>query len=98
MAIVSQLLVRAIDGKGRFGANEILLSSPALANAIREGNLNMIRTIIQSGGSRGMQLMDDALDKLVASGKADPRDAFMKATEKQRFQKYMTAAPAAAAH
>jgi twitching motility protein PilT len=90
-AIVSQLLVRTPDGKGRSCANEILLSSPALANAVREGNLNMIRSIIQGGGNRGMQLMDDHLEKLVAAGKADPQDAYMKATEKNRFQKYLPA-------
>ena len=93
-AIVSQLLIKAADGKGRCCANEILFSSPALSNAVREGNLNMIRSIIQAGGSRGMQLMDDAIEKLVASGKADPRDAFMKGTEKTRFQKYLTDIPA----
>ncbi len=96
VAIVSQLLVRTPDGKGRACANEILISSPALANAIREGNMNMIRSIIQGGGSKGMQMMDDALEKLCASGKADPMDAYMKATEKGRFQKYLPNAPASA--
>lgn len=91
VAIVSQLLVRSIDGKGRFCANEILLSSPALANAVREGNMNMIKSIIQGGGQRGMQLMDDALERLVVAGKADPQDVYMKATEKPRFQKYVAA-------
>lgn len=95
VAIVSQLLVRAADGKGRFCANEILISSPALANAIREGNMNMIRSIIQGGGSKGMQLMDDSLEKLCAAGKADPMDCYMKATEKPRFQKYLANAPPA---
>lgn len=94
VAIVSQLLVRAADGKGRFCANEILLSSPALANSVREGNMNMIKSIIQGGGQRGMQLMDDALERLVSSGKADPTDVYMKAAEKGRFQRYMAAAGA----
>lgn len=92
VAIVSQLLVRTADGRGRVCANEILLSSPALANSIREGNINMIRTIIQGGGSRGMQMMDDALDKLLQAKKACPEDAYIKATDKSRFQKYLAAA------
>jgi len=95
VAIVSQLLVRAADGKGRCAVNEILISASGLSNSIREGNINMIRTIIQGGGSKGMQMMDDAMEKLVAAGKADPQDAFMKATEKSRFQKYIKQ-PAAA--
>lgn len=89
VAICSQLLVRTADGQGRCGANEILLGSPALSNAIREGNGNMIKSIIQSGGAQGMQLMDTALEKLVQSGKADPDDVFMKATDKTRFHKYV---------
>lgn len=97
VAIVSQLLVKTADGKGRFCANEILISSPALANSVREGNMNMIKSIIQGGGSKGMQLMDDALDKLAAGGKADCMDIFMKASEKARFQKYIAADRAEAA-
>ena len=93
VAIVSQLLVRSPDGKGRSCANEILISSPALGNAIREGNMNMIKSLIQSGASRGMQLMDDALEKLVVANKADPDDVYMKASEKLRFQKYISKAP-----
>lgn len=89
VAICSQLLVRGADGKSRFCANEILISSAGLGNAIREGNMNMIKTHIQSGGNQGMQLMDAALEKLVQSGKADPEDVYMKATDKQRFQRYM---------
>jgi twitching motility protein PilT len=88
-AVVSQLLVRTVDGNGRCGVNEILLSSSGLGNAIREGNVNMIKSLIQAGGQRGMQLMDDAMEKLVAAGKASPEDAYSKATEKPRFQKYL---------
>ncbi|MBX9690457.1 MAG: type IV pilus twitching motility protein PilT [Candidatus Obscuribacterales bacterium] len=89
VAICSQLLVKGVGGKSRFCANEIMLSSAGLGNAIREGNMNMIKTHIQSGGSQGMILMDASLEKLVQSGKADPEDVYMKATDKQRFQRYM---------
>jgi len=90
VAVASQLLLKSADGKGRHCANEVLLSSPALANAIRDGNVNMIKTIIQAGGARGMQMMDDAIEKLCRENKADPHDAYLKASEKQRIQKYLT--------
>lgn len=97
-AIVSQLLVKQPGGKGRSAATEVLVTNAAVGNAIREGNINMIRTAIQGGQAKGMQLMDDSLDKLIVAGRADPHDAFMKATEKARFQKYLQAkAPAGAA-
>ena len=89
VAICSQLLIRGADGKSRFCANEILISSAGLGNAIREGNMNMIKTHIQSGGSQGMILMDASIEKLLQAGKADPEDAYMKATDKQRFQRYV---------
>ncbi|HEY9793018.1 MAG TPA: type IV pilus twitching motility protein PilT [Candidatus Obscuribacterales bacterium] len=95
--IVSQLLCKAPGGKGRCAANEILISNAAISNSIREGNINMIKTAIQSGQGKGMQLMDDAMDKLVQAGKADPHDVYMKAMDKNRFQKYVNkpvAAPA----
>ena len=89
VAICSQLLVKGSDGKSRCCANEILISSAGLGNAIREGNTNMIKTHIQSGGNQGMILMDSSLEKLMQAGKADAEDVYMKATDKQRFQRYV---------
>jgi twitching motility protein PilT len=85
-AVVSQLLLRTVDGQGRCAANEILLKTPGLPNVIREGNTPMIVSIIQGGRAAGMQLMDDALMALVESGRVTPREAYLKATNKQRFE------------
>ena len=85
-AVVSQLLVPTADGTGRIAANEILLKTTGLANCIREGSTPMLRNIIQSGRKEGMQLMDDALEKLLDDGAITARDAFLKAHEKKRFK------------
>ncbi|HXU46890.1 MAG TPA: type IV pilus twitching motility protein PilT [Thermoanaerobaculia bacterium] len=85
-AVVSQLLLKTADGRGRVAANEILLKTSGLPNVIREGNTPMIATIIQGGRSQGMQRMDDALLSLVQSKRITPRDAYMKATDKQKFE------------
>jgi twitching motility protein PilT len=84
--IVSQLLLRTADGQGRCAVNEILLKTPGLANVIREGNTPMIQTIIQSGKAAGMQMMDDALMALVDQQRITPREAYMKASNKARFE------------
>ena len=84
--IVSQLLLRTADGQGRCAVNEILLKTPGLANIIREGNTPMIQTIIQGGKAAGMQLMDDALMALVDQKRITPREAYMKASNKGRFE------------
>jgi twitching motility protein PilT len=84
--IVSQLLLPTADGKGRVAANEILLRTPGLPNVIRDANTQMLSSIIQSGKSQGMQAMDDVLFQLAKSGKVTARDAYMKATDKPRFE------------
>ena len=88
-AVVSQLLLPTADGKGRVAVNEILLKTSGLPNVIREGNTPMIRSLIQGGRAEGMQLMDDALAALVDKGTITGRDAYLKATEKARFEQYL---------
>jgi twitching motility protein PilT len=85
-AVVSQLLLRTIDGQGRCAVNEILLKSAGLPNIIREGNTPMLQTIMQGGKSQGMQLMDDALMALVEAKRIAPREAYLKAAQKARFE------------
>jgi twitching motility protein PilT len=84
--IVSQLLLPTADGKGRLAVNEILLRTPGLPNVIRDGNTQMLYSIIQSGKSQGMQAMDDVLFEYAKAGKIRGQDAYMKATDKPRFE------------
>jgi len=87
-AVVSQQLLPTADGSGRVAAHEILLRTTGLPNIVREGNTPMIRNVIQGGRGRGMQLMDDALEELLEEGKIGARDAYLKATDKERFEPY----------
>ena len=87
--IVSQLLLRTADGKGRVAVNEILLKTAGLPNVIREGNTPMIHSIIQSGKGVGMQSMDDALFALARDKKIGGEEAFHKATDKSRFEGFV---------
>jgi twitching motility protein PilT len=85
-AVVSQLLLPTADGRGRVAAHEILLRTSGLPNLIREGNTAMLASVIQSGRKDGMQAMDDALLALVQAKTIHPRDAYMKALDKARFE------------
>jgi twitching motility protein PilT len=85
-AVVSQLLLKTPDGRGRVAVHEILLKTPGLPNVIREGNTPMISSIIQSGKGLGMQSMDDVLFRLATEKKIAGEDAFHKATNKARFE------------
>jgi twitching motility protein PilT len=84
--IVAQLLLPTADGAGRCAAVEILVKTAALPNVIREGNTSMLMSMIQSGKREGMQAMDDALFDLVERKVVLPQDAYLKATEKARFE------------
>lgn len=84
-AVVAQLLLPTADGLGRIAAVELLMRTPGLPNIIREGRLQMIETIIQSGRAQGMQSLDDALFQLVKDGKVDGTEAWRKARDKSRF-------------
>jgi twitching motility protein PilT len=87
-AVASQLLLRTADGKGRVAALELLLRTTGLANVIREGNTPMINSIIQGGKKEGMQMMDDALYAFAKEGRISGEDAWLKATNKKRFEEF----------
>jgi twitching motility protein PilT len=86
-AVVAQILVRRVEG-GRVGAHEILVRTPGLSGAIREGNSAMINSIIGAGRALGMQTMDSALVELVQNGVIDGHEAYLKAADKKPFAQY----------
>jgi twitching motility protein PilT len=94
-AVVSQLLVPTADGKGRCAVHEILLRTSGLPNIIREGKITMLNSLIEGGKAQGMQTMDDTLFALVKQGKIRGNDAYMKATNKARFESMSSAEEAA---
>jgi twitching motility protein PilT len=74
---VAQTLLRR-KGGGRIAALEILVSSPAVANLIREGKTFQIPSLMQTGRNLGMQTLVDAATALVKSGVVDPEEAYGK--------------------
>jgi len=88
-SVISQQLVRRADGRWRVAAIEILINTPAVANVIRDGRIDQIENILQSGASAGMQSMDNALHKLVKAQLITGRDAFDAARTKPEFERYL---------
>ncbi len=87
--VVSQLLCRTVDGKGRVACNEILIATTGLANTIREGSVSKIVSIIEGGRGVGMQLMDDALLEHLKAGRISPEEAHLKAQDKKTFEQFV---------
>ncbi|BAF59327.1 MAG: type IV pilus twitching motility protein PilT [Pelotomaculum sp.] len=67
-AILAQQLIPRADGKGRVAAVEVMLTTPAVRNLIREGKEHQLYTAMQTGRNVGMQTMDSALADLVNAG------------------------------
>ncbi len=83
--VVSQQLLRRVGG-GRVAALEILFSSPALGNLIREGKTHHIPSFMQTGLKQGMMQMDQALMALLKEGTITREAALEKAIEKDLFK------------
>jgi len=92
-AIVAQQLLRTKDGKGRCAAQEILLGSSSLASIIREGKINQITSLIQTGTKVGMQTMDQHLMQLIEDDIITPEAAYEKAADKNIFLKMFDEPP-----
>lgn len=66
-AVISQTLLKK-HGGGRVAAHEIMIGTPAIRNLIREAKIAQMYSAIQTGGSIGMQTMDQCLQTLVDKG------------------------------
>jgi twitching motility protein PilT len=80
--VVAQVLCKKVGG-GRVAAREVLLSIPAVSNLIREGKTFQIPSVMQTNRKLGMVTLNDALMELVDGGQVEPREAWMKASDKQ---------------
>ncbi len=74
ISVLSQVLLRRIDQKGRIAAYEFLVVTPAVANLIRENKTFRIDSAIQTGKKYGMQLLDDHLWSLYEKGMIDAEE------------------------
>lgn len=83
--VVSQLLCKKVP-KGRVAVHEILLKHDALPNTIRTGKISAIRGIIESSSKEGMCLMDNSIMERLQNGEITAGEAYMKATDKERFK------------
>ncbi len=82
--VIAQTLCKKIGG-GRVAAREVLLSTPAVSNLIREGKTFQIPSVMQTNRKAGMVTLNDALMELVEGKVVEPKEAYMKSVEKMGF-------------
>jgi hypothetical protein len=64
-AVISQVLLKRADGKGRVAAFEIMLGTTAIKNLIRENKINQITSFIETGIKEGMRTLHQDLERLM---------------------------------
>jgi twitching motility protein PilT len=79
--VVCQMLLRRADGDGRVVATEVLVTTPAIANLIREGATHQIHSAMQAGRDLGMHSIDQRLARLVDTGTITHETALAKAQD-----------------
>jgi twitching motility protein PilT len=84
--VVSQQLIPKTGKPGRVAALEIMVNTPAVANLIRQGKLDQLENVLQSGGAHGMRTMDTAIQLLLDAGAISGKHAYQKAINKAKFE------------
>ncbi len=90
-AVISQILLPKKSGFGRVAAFEIMISTPAIQNLIRENKSYRITSMIQTGHKFGMNLLDEHLLALYRKGIVKFEDALSKAQIPDEFEQHAKA-------
>ena len=90
LAVVTQVLVKTADARGRKAICEVLMMNRAIAKLIQMDQTHQIPAQMQMGRDQGMSSLDQSLLAAVQAREIDPDDAYNYATDKKPFQKYVT--------
>ncbi len=85
IAVVSQTLIPRLDTKGRIAAFEIMITTPAISNLIREGKTHQIPSELQTGAKYGSRNLDSHLLELYSKGIISYDDAIDKSYDPAYF-------------
>jgi twitching motility protein PilT len=96
-AVISQILLKSKDGKGRVACYEIMVANYAISNLIREGKTFQIQSILQTAKGEGMMQMEAHIRQLMAEGKVDPVEADAVLSSMMRANQQGGSSPAAGA-
>ena len=88
-AVISQALLPRRAGFGRVAALEVMITTPAIQNLIRENKSFRITSSIQTGHKYGMFLLDEHLAELVQKKLVTKEDAMSKAQDPEQLVRYL---------
>jgi twitching motility protein PilT len=87
LAVLNQRLVPRADGEGLMVMVEVMIANSAVKNAIRTSNSAQLPTIMQTGASEGMVLLDDLLIKSAKHGEITKDTALAFANDRTAVRK-----------
>jgi twitching motility protein PilT len=90
IAVITQVLVKTADQRGRKAVCEIMIVTRAIGKLIMTDQTHQIPTQLQTGKDLGMQLLDQALLANVQAKEIDPDDAYVYASDKRLFARFVT--------
>jgi twitching motility protein PilT len=79
-AVVSQRLIVSADGGRMLPALEVLVVNRAAAKLIRDDKTFQLQSILQTGASQGMCLLDESIARLLANGSIRREEALRHCT------------------
>lgn len=85
IAVISQMLLPKADGSGIIAAFEVMLMTSAIQNNIRENQTHKIVSAIQTGGNKGMVMLDDYLLMLYRQKKISYDDMLEAAQDQEEI-------------
>jgi twitching motility protein PilT len=90
IAVITQVLVKTADQRGRKAVCEVMVVTRAIGKLIMTDQTHQIPTQLQTGKDLGMQMLDQALLANVQAKEIDPDDAYVYASDKRLFAKFVT--------
>jgi twitching motility protein PilT len=90
IAVITQVLVKTADQRGRKAICEVMVLTRAIGKLIMTDQTHQIPTQLQTGKDLGMQMLDQALLANVQAKEIDPDDAYVYASDKRLFSKFVT--------
>ncbi|MDD4541967.1 MAG: ATPase, T2SS/T4P/T4SS family, partial [Eubacteriales bacterium] len=74
LGVMSQRLLKKINGGGRVVATEMLINNSAVKNLIRSEKMHQIPNVLQTSREEGMHTMESSIRDLVVEGLVNPAE------------------------
>ena len=89
LAVISQRLLPAANGVGRYPAVEILVATGGIRNLIRRGDDHQLRANLETGRVDGMQTMEQSLAELVRTERVSRETAFAHCNHPEDLRRHL---------